>query len=187
MIAPDPDESAPQDQFITEGGRVAGKNETPVLEARVPGTDVRVKQHPREDEPKIRGEDGQERPVGQVRDHITGEAGRAAGVALGHVDQQMGGGVSGQRDPNDLRQNDFNRGDAKNIGAGAGLGWVRPIPRALRTRHVVFWVASMLTGRAGPGKVLEMRHTALVETPLGRAMAQHKRRRRRGSGESWIA
>ncbi|TCD61093.1 hypothetical protein EIP91_009046 [Steccherinum ochraceum] len=44
------DESAPNDQFVTEGGRNAGPNETPVLEARVPGTDTTVKQHPK-DEP----------------------------------------------------------------------------------------------------------------------------------------
>lgn len=124
-IAPDPealarvDESAPQDQFITEGGRVAGPNETPVLEARVPGTDVRVKQHPREDEARIRGEDGRERPVGQVRDHVVGEANRAKEGALGHVDQQTGGAVSGQRDPRDLRQSGMDRGDAKNVGVGA--------------------------------------------------------------------
>jgi hypothetical protein len=66
-------ESAPQDEFITEGGRVAGPNETPVLEARVPGTDVRVKQYPRENKARIHGEDRRERPVGQVRDHIAGE------------------------------------------------------------------------------------------------------------------
>lgn len=40
------DDSAPNDQFITEGGRRAGPNETPVLEARVPGTDHVVQQHP---------------------------------------------------------------------------------------------------------------------------------------------
>lgn len=43
------DQSAPNDQFITEGGRVAGPNETPVLEARVPGTDHTVTQHPKDD------------------------------------------------------------------------------------------------------------------------------------------
>ncbi|TDL13121.1 hypothetical protein BD410DRAFT_615157, partial [Rickenella mellea] len=43
------DQSAPKDTFITEGGRQAGPNETPVLEAKVPGTDTRVTQHPRDD------------------------------------------------------------------------------------------------------------------------------------------
>ncbi|KAL0948737.1 hypothetical protein HGRIS_008869 [Hohenbuehelia grisea] len=55
------DEAAPQDQFITEGGRVAGPNETPVLEAGVPGTDHRVAQHPHEplgSGAKVKTEDG---------------------------------------------------------------------------------------------------------------------------------
>ncbi|RPD56928.1 hypothetical protein L226DRAFT_573722 [Lentinus tigrinus ALCF2SS1-7] len=43
------DESAPRDQFVTEGGRLAGPDETPVLEARIPGTDTTVAQHPREE------------------------------------------------------------------------------------------------------------------------------------------
>ncbi|OBZ77928.1 hypothetical protein A0H81_01631 [Grifola frondosa] len=42
-------DSAPNDQFITEGGRVAGPDETPVLEARVPGTDTTIAQHPHEE------------------------------------------------------------------------------------------------------------------------------------------
>jgi hypothetical protein len=34
------DRAAPADQFHTEGGRTIGPNEgTPVLEARIPGTD----------------------------------------------------------------------------------------------------------------------------------------------------
>ncbi|KAI0743264.1 hypothetical protein BC629DRAFT_1599620 [Irpex lacteus] len=40
------DDSAPADTFYTEGGRKAGPDETPVLEARIPGTDATVKQHP---------------------------------------------------------------------------------------------------------------------------------------------
>lgn len=42
------DDTAPKDQFISEGGRVVGPDETPVLEARIPGTDTTVKQHPKE-------------------------------------------------------------------------------------------------------------------------------------------
>lgn len=54
-LRPDPealahvDESAPNDQFATEDGRAAGPNETPILEARLPGTGHVVQQHP-EDE-----------------------------------------------------------------------------------------------------------------------------------------
>ncbi|KAI0707522.1 hypothetical protein C8T65DRAFT_216076 [Cerioporus squamosus] len=43
------DESAPRDQFVTEGGRLVGPDETPVLEARIPGTGTTVAQHPREE------------------------------------------------------------------------------------------------------------------------------------------
>ncbi|KAI0654930.1 hypothetical protein C8Q70DRAFT_924907 [Cubamyces menziesii] len=43
------DESAPRDQFVSEGGRLVGPDETPVLEARIPGTDTTVAQHPREE------------------------------------------------------------------------------------------------------------------------------------------
>ncbi|PCH41878.1 hypothetical protein WOLCODRAFT_137602 [Wolfiporia cocos MD-104 SS10] len=41
------DDAAPRDQFVTEGGRPAGPDETPVLEARMPGTDTTVSQHPK--------------------------------------------------------------------------------------------------------------------------------------------
>jgi hypothetical protein len=43
------DETAPQDQFITEGGRKVGPTETPVPEAKVPGVDHTVAQHPKDD------------------------------------------------------------------------------------------------------------------------------------------
>ncbi|KAH9944711.1 hypothetical protein B0H21DRAFT_863006 [Amylocystis lapponica] len=43
------DEPAPDNQFVSEGGRRVGHDETPVPEVRVPGTDARVAQHPREE------------------------------------------------------------------------------------------------------------------------------------------
>jgi hypothetical protein len=43
------DRAAPHDQFHTEGGRLAGPNETPVLEGRIPGTDKTVRQHPHDE------------------------------------------------------------------------------------------------------------------------------------------
>ncbi|KAI0777372.1 hypothetical protein BD413DRAFT_467001 [Trametes elegans] len=43
------DESAPRDQFVSEGGRLVGPDETPVLEARIPGTDTTVTQHPHDE------------------------------------------------------------------------------------------------------------------------------------------
>jgi hypothetical protein len=73
LIAPDPDQLAqvnqpgPKDQFVTEGGRTVGQGETPVLEARVPGTSATMKHHPRQDDDvMLRGEDGRERPAGEI-------------------------------------------------------------------------------------------------------------------------
>ncbi|CAA7258482.1 unnamed protein product [Cyclocybe aegerita] len=62
------DQSAPNDQFITESGRVAGPNETPVLETKVPGTDKTVQQHPAHPGPILRHEDGTEQPASELRD-----------------------------------------------------------------------------------------------------------------------
>jgi hypothetical protein len=53
-LRPDPealahvDETAPQDQFVTEGGRKVGPTETPVPEAKMPGMSHTVAQHPKE-------------------------------------------------------------------------------------------------------------------------------------------
>ncbi|KAH9943958.1 hypothetical protein B0H21DRAFT_779540 [Amylocystis lapponica] len=43
------DDTAPRDQFVSEGGRTVGPDETPVLEARIPGTNTTIAQHPREE------------------------------------------------------------------------------------------------------------------------------------------
>ncbi|TBU29364.1 hypothetical protein BD311DRAFT_269060 [Dichomitus squalens] len=43
------DDTAPRNQFVSEGGRVVSPDETPVLEARIPGTNTTVAQHPREE------------------------------------------------------------------------------------------------------------------------------------------
>jgi len=56
------DQSAPNDQFITEGGRVAGPGEVPVLESRIFGTDKKIKAHPHEGV-SLKHEDGTEHPL----------------------------------------------------------------------------------------------------------------------------
>ncbi|KAF8983170.1 hypothetical protein BDQ17DRAFT_1549062 [Cyathus striatus] len=66
------DESVPNDPFVTEGGRIAGKDETPVLEARVPGTDAHIKQHPKEEGVLSHG--GEERPLGDMHDEASRRA-----------------------------------------------------------------------------------------------------------------
>ncbi len=48
------DESAPNDQFITEGGRPAGPGETPALEACILGTETTDKSHPADDHAQVR-------------------------------------------------------------------------------------------------------------------------------------
>jgi hypothetical protein len=79
-------QSAPADTFITEGGRRAKPGETPVLQARIPGTDARVTQHPHDDlgygmkvktsECEYTGEEARQRAVN-----------RAAGAARQGVDK----------------------------------------------------------------------------------------------------
>lgn len=72
MLAPtddqlrDVDQSAPNDQFITQGGRVAGPGETPVLDLKVPGTGKNILVHPKQ-EIRVKHEDDTERPL---REHV---------------------------------------------------------------------------------------------------------------------
>ncbi|KAF8983169.1 hypothetical protein BDQ17DRAFT_1336631 [Cyathus striatus] len=58
------DESAPNDQFITEGRCTARHNETPVLEAHVPGTDA----YKLQEEAMICKEEGRERAAQEIDD-----------------------------------------------------------------------------------------------------------------------
>lgn len=67
------DQSAPNDQFITTGGRVAGPNETPVFETAIPGTGKTLEMHPKEDQARLVDPDGTQRPVGEVRDQALGQ------------------------------------------------------------------------------------------------------------------
>ncbi|KIJ58511.1 hypothetical protein HYDPIDRAFT_171253 [Hydnomerulius pinastri MD-312] len=57
---------APEDEFITKGGRKAGPEETPILEAKVPGTDTTVEQHPHADDAKVTTGDGEEKSGSQA-------------------------------------------------------------------------------------------------------------------------
>ncbi|KAG2024158.1 hypothetical protein CC2G_001738 [Coprinopsis cinerea AmutBmut pab1-1] len=101
-VAPHPDQlrqvdqTAPSDQFITEGGRVAGPNETPVLEGNVPFTGKKVRQHPDEDTAYLQDQNqfGQQggRPVGDVvqenqrrYEEAKGEGFKAGQEALGQA------------------------------------------------------------------------------------------------------
>lgn len=73
------DESAPSDQFITEGGRPTDTSETPVLQGQIPGTNATVSRHPEDDQTRIRTEDT-ERGLGteaKTRARETAEEGKA--------------------------------------------------------------------------------------------------------------
>jgi len=67
------DQSAPHDQFVTKGGRVADPNETPVLGVQIPGTDRTLEMHPKEDQARLVNPDGTQRPIGEVRDQVLGQ------------------------------------------------------------------------------------------------------------------
>ncbi|KAL6299451.1 hypothetical protein BKA93DRAFT_588333 [Sparassis latifolia] len=85
------DEAAPRDQFITEGGRAAGLNETPVLEARIPGTDTTVSQHPRDELGQgamVKQGDGELKTGAQAMDETQQRAGEMADRAKNEVQLQ---------------------------------------------------------------------------------------------------
>jgi len=92
------DQSAPNDQFVTEKGRNVGPGETPVLEARVPGTGHTIVQHPKEDEAIVRSEEGTERPIGEIKAEGIDryQQFRAQGAATGN--QALGDSRSQARD-----------------------------------------------------------------------------------------
>lgn len=77
-------EAAPQDEFVTKGGRKIGPGETPILEAKVPGTDTTVEQHPRADDAKVRTGNGEEKSgkqvVGEGRSAVEEAQDRARGA-----------------------------------------------------------------------------------------------------------
>lgn len=58
--------SVPQDQFVTEGGRVAESGEKPVLETKLP-FDTTLKHDPDAPQPTVERR-GEARPVGDVID-----------------------------------------------------------------------------------------------------------------------
>ncbi|KAL0961531.1 hypothetical protein HGRIS_006470 [Hohenbuehelia grisea] len=85
------DDSAPQDQFITEGGRVAGNDETPVLEAKIPGTDHRVAQHPKDPigtGATVKTADGDVKSGDQVKQEAIAEKDRVKDQATGELEKQ---------------------------------------------------------------------------------------------------
>ncbi|CAL1710558.1 unnamed protein product [Somion occarium] len=107
-------ESAPDDQFVTEGGRIAGPNETPVLEAKLPGTNTTVRQNPR-DEPgtgaKVVQEDGTVKSGAEAKDEVQHKGSELADRAQSEVNRQKedvngtaNGAVNGETLPNNREE-----------------------------------------------------------------------------------
>ncbi|KIK80530.1 hypothetical protein PAXRUDRAFT_833465 [Paxillus rubicundulus Ve08.2h10] len=60
------DEPAPEEEFVTGGGRTTGPGETPVLDVKIPGTDMDVEQHPRADDAKVTTGEGEQKLGTQI-------------------------------------------------------------------------------------------------------------------------
>jgi len=125
------DAAAPHDQFITEGGRkTQDLNETPVLEAGIPGTEKQIRHHPYESTAFVQGRDDHGptgKPAGeaaqegkQAYDQASGlrsEAMRHPQQAAGHAQQQFQE-TRGQMDEGQRRDVDQTVGGFREAGHG---------------------------------------------------------------------
>ena len=75
--------SAPQDQFITEGGRATGPGEKPILDAKLP-FDANFKHDPDAPQPTV-GMRGEVRGVGDVIDSGRQQLSEARGAVDPHI------------------------------------------------------------------------------------------------------
>ena len=71
------DRSAPDNEFITAGGRPVGPEETPVPDVSVPGTSKTLQQHPNENEPRVVDANGTSKRVGEVTQQVEGRYGES--------------------------------------------------------------------------------------------------------------
>jgi len=60
------DKAGPEGEFVTEGGSKVGTRETPVVEAKVPGTEKQIVHEPTEGATVVRGEGEPGRDVGEL-------------------------------------------------------------------------------------------------------------------------
>lgn len=98
------DQSAPNDQFITEGGRVAGPNETPILELKIPGTDKTFKVHPHDDQTRVKHADGNEHPVSEYRDTVQEKHSEVKAEGTSRASDAQGQGKAHAKDVIDADQ-----------------------------------------------------------------------------------
>lgn len=125
------DAAAPHDQFVTEGGRkTQDTNETPVLEAGIPGTQQKIRHHPYEATAFVQGREEHGptgKPAGEAvqegreaygqASELRGEAMRHPQQAVGHAQQQMQSG-QGQMDNDQQRKMDETVGIFREEGHG---------------------------------------------------------------------
>lgn len=86
------DEVAPEDQFMSEGGRRVGLDTTPTFEAPIPGTRSTIRSRPSDHGVRLYSQEGAPRPISELQEgmyrvrsageEITREVG---GRAHGHV------------------------------------------------------------------------------------------------------
>ncbi|KAG0701989.1 hypothetical protein DFH29DRAFT_924101 [Suillus ampliporus] len=99
------DEAGPQDEFVSKDGRKVGPGETPVLQAKVPGTSAVVEQHPRADDAKVTTGEGEQKSgkqlVGEGRGAVEGVKGDAEEKASQALQQRNLEGVSSDHSSSD--------------------------------------------------------------------------------------
>lgn len=76
------DRSAPDDEFITAGGRHVGPEETPVPEMSVPGTSKTLQQHPNGKEARIVDDDDTKMSVGEATQQVEGSTHQVGAEAV---------------------------------------------------------------------------------------------------------
>lgn len=80
------DRSAPDDEFITAGGRPTEPGETPVPELSVPGTSKTLQQHPKENDPQVVHTAGPKWSIGEAAQQAHEDLGDKAG----HISTEAG-------------------------------------------------------------------------------------------------
>lgn len=93
------DEVAPEDQFISAGGRRVGLDTTPTFEASIPGTRSTIRSHPSDHGTRLYSQEGVPRPIGDIQEGIY--RARSAGE---EVTREVGGRAHGHAQ--DIRSSD---------------------------------------------------------------------------------
>ncbi|KAG2367086.1 hypothetical protein BDR07DRAFT_1272922 [Suillus spraguei] len=144
------DEAAPQDEFVTKGGRKSGPSETPVLEAKIPGTDTVVERHPRAGDATVTTGDGSQKSgkqivgegraaVDDVKDDAKDKVSQAQDTAQEKADQarQQGNVESAGPDTSSSETGEKKRGLKERIrGYAGGVSERFPQQRDRASEHI---------------------------------------------------